>query len=64
MRVGVRGIDADTYRAAEERGTVSQDIPVNHSAVFAPVMQPTLATGAQALVVAAMAWLGADPSRQ
>jgi hippurate hydrolase len=36
---------------------VSQDIPVNHSARFAPVIQPTLDTGTQALVVAALAWL-------
>jgi hypothetical protein len=30
---------------------------VNHSAAFAPVIQPTLDTGTQALVVAALAWL-------
>lgn len=38
-------------------GRVAQDIPVNHSAGFAPVIQPTLDTGTQALVVAALAWL-------
>jgi hippurate hydrolase len=32
-------------------------IPVNHSSRFAPVIQPTLQTGTQALVVAALAWL-------
>lgn len=52
------GSDPDAYRAAEESGRVGQDIPVNHSAAFAPVLQPTLDTGTQALVVAAMAWLG------
>jgi hippurate hydrolase len=36
---------------------VYQDIPVNHSAGFAPIVQPTLDTGTQALVVAALAWL-------
>ena len=36
---------------------MSQDIPVNHSATFAPVVQPTLDTGTAALVVAALAWL-------
>lgn len=51
------GIDADTYRDAEERGRIAQDIPVNHSATFAPVVQPTLDTGTEALVVAALAWL-------
>jgi hypothetical protein len=36
-------------------------VPVNHSAAFAPVVQPTLDTGTQALVVAALTWLaGAD----
>lgn len=55
---GIGGIDPDAYRAAEESGRVPQDIPVNHSASFAPVIQPTLDTGTQALVVAALAWLG------
>lgn len=54
---GIGGIDASTYRAAEDAGRVAQDIPVNHSAFFAPVVQPTLDTGTQALVVAASAWL-------
>ena len=54
---GIGGIDPDTYRAAGAAGRVAQDIPVNHSASFAPVLQPTLDTGTQALVVAALAWL-------
>ncbi len=54
---GIGGIDPDTYRKAEEAGRVAQDIPVNHSANFAPVIQPTLDTGTEALVVAALAWL-------
>jgi hippurate hydrolase len=53
----VGGIDPDTYAAAARAGRVAQDIPVNHSAAFAPVVQPTLDTGTQALVVAALAWL-------
>jgi hippurate hydrolase len=53
----VGGIDADVYAAAEKAGRIAQDIPVNHSAHFAPVLQPTLDTGTQALVVAALAWL-------
>jgi hippurate hydrolase len=55
---GIGGIDPDRYRAAEEAGRVAQDVPVNHSAGFAPVLQPTLDTGTQAMVVAALAWLG------
>jgi len=54
---GIGGIDPDTYQAAEQAGRVAQDIPVNHSARFAPAIQPTLDTGTQALVVAALAWL-------
>ena len=54
---GVGGIDPATYRAAEQAGRVAQDIPVNHAANFAPVIQPTLDTGTQAMVVAALAWL-------
>jgi hippurate hydrolase len=53
----IGGIDADAYHRAEQAGRVAQDIPVNHSATFAPVPQPTLDTGTQALVVAALAWL-------
>jgi amidohydrolase len=55
---GIGGVDPDTYEKARAAGRVSQDIPVNHSATFAPVVQPTLDTGTSALVVAALAWLG------
>ncbi|KAA0112234.1 amidohydrolase [Mycolicibacterium sp. P1-5] len=55
---GFGGIDEAQYRAAAEAGRVSQDIPVNHSPAFAPVIQPTLDTGTEALVVAALAFLG------
>jgi hippurate hydrolase len=54
---GIGGIDPATYRAAAEAGRVTEDIPVNHSARFAPVIQPTLDTGTRALVVAALGWL-------
>jgi amidohydrolase len=55
---GLGGIDPAQYKKAAAAGRVSQDIPVNHSADFAPVLQPTLDTGTSALVVAALAWLG------
>jgi hippurate hydrolase len=55
----IGGIDADTYDAAAKAGRIAQDVPVNHSARFAPVLQPTLDTGTQALVTAALAWLAA-----
>lgn len=54
---GVGGIDPATYQKAADSGRVDQDIPVNHSPTFAPVVQPTLDTATQALVVAALAWL-------
>jgi hippurate hydrolase len=59
---GIGGIDPDAYREAEEAGRVAQDVPLNHSASFAPVIQPTLRTGTEALVVAALAEL-AGPGR-
>jgi metal-dependent amidase/aminoacylase/carboxypeptidase family protein len=54
---GIGGIDPETYRAAQKAGRLDQDIPVNHSATFAPVLQPTLDTGTQAMAAAALAWL-------
>lgn len=54
---GIGGIDPEVYQRAAEHGRVDQDIPVNHSSTFAPVIQPTLDTGTEALVVAATAWL-------
>ncbi|WP_041796785.1 amidohydrolase [Modestobacter italicus] len=55
----IGGIDPDSYDRALQAGRVAQDVPVNHSATFAPVVQPTLDTGTQALVIAALAWLAA-----
>ena len=55
---GIGGTDPATYRRAADAGRTAQDVPVNHAPTFAPVLQPTLDTGTQALVVAALAWLG------
>jgi metal-dependent amidase/aminoacylase/carboxypeptidase family protein len=33
------------------------DLPTNHSPKFVPPLQPTLRTGTEALVTAALAWL-------
>ena len=54
---GVGCIDPDKYERALKAGRVEQDIPVNHSEFFAPVIEPTLSTGTQALVVAALTYL-------
>lgn len=53
----VGSVDPQTYRSAVEKGTVGQDIPANHSPFFAPLMDPSLTTGTQAHLVAALAYL-------
>ena len=53
----VGGNDPKTY--AEAAGKLNE-LPVNHSPQFAPVLHPTLETGVEALVVGALAWLGAS----
>jgi amidohydrolase len=58
---GIGGIDPATYQRAAEAGRIAEDIPVNHSPAFAPIIQPTLDTGTEAMVTAALAWL-AQPS--
>ncbi len=55
----VGGVDPAEYQRAVDKGTVSQDIPANHSPRFAPVIDPTLTIGVQAQVVAALAYLAA-----
>nr|WP_274635980.1 amidohydrolase [Microbacterium bovistercoris] len=54
----VGGTDPQQWDAAVQAGTVDSDIPANHSPLFLPVMQPTLQTGTEALLVAAGAWIG------
>jgi amidohydrolase len=53
----IGGTDPQAYRAAEKAGRIQDDIPANHSPKFLPVLQPTLRTGTEALVTAALAWL-------
>lgn len=57
---GVGGIDPDSYRQADSAGRLAEDIAVNHAPTFAPVIQPTLDTGTQALTIAALAWLASS----
>ena len=51
------GTDPDLWDEAMQKGTLAEDIPVNHSPFFAPVMQPTLKVGITALVLGAMTFL-------
>ena len=54
----VGGTDAKTYEEALKAGKLNE-IPVNHSPHFAPVVHPTLQTGVEALVIGATAWFTA-----
>jgi amidohydrolase len=50
------GLDAQTVITAMAEGRLDS-LPGNHSPYFAPVIEPTLTTGIQALTVAARTWL-------
>jgi len=52
----VGGTDPEVYAKAKAAGTLNT-LPVNHSPQFAPVIHPTLETGVETLVVAALEWL-------
>ena len=52
----VGGTDPKKFADAAQAGKLNE-LPVNHSPYFAPVLHPTLRTGVEALVVGAMAWL-------
>jgi amidohydrolase len=54
----VGGTDPASYARAKAAGELNR-LPVNHSPEFAPVLHPTLETGVEAMVVGALAWLGA-----
>ena len=56
------GVDGGKWDKAEKAGRIADDVPVNHSALFAPVIQPTLKTGVETLCVAALAYLGCKES--
>jgi hippurate hydrolase len=57
----VGGTDPDVYAKAKQAGRLNE-LPVNHSPLFAPVIHPTLETGVETLVVAAQAWFSAERS--
>lgn len=52
----VGGTDPETYAKAKATNKINE-LPVNHSPKFAPVVHPTLRTGVETLIVAARAWL-------
>ncbi|WP_312872869.1 amidohydrolase [Kibdelosporangium persicum] len=51
------GLEFQVVMEAFQRGGM-EALPSNHSSVFAPVLEPTLTTGVDALRVAALTWLG------
>ena len=52
----VGGTDAKIYQEAKKNNQLNS-IPSNHSPKFAPVIHPTLKTGLQAMMTAAVTWL-------
>jgi len=52
----IGGTDPELYAKAKEAGKLAE-LPTNHNPRFAPVINPTLQTGVEALVAAAGAWL-------
>lgn len=52
----VGGTDPDIYAKAKASNRLNE-LPVNHSPKFAPVIHPTLRTGVETLIVATRAWL-------
>ncbi len=46
-----------TWTAAFNAGRLREDIPSNHSPRYAPVQDPTIATGIEAMITAALCWL-------
>jgi hippurate hydrolase len=54
----VGGTDPEVYAKAKKEGRISE-LPTNHNPRFAPVIHPTLETGVEALVVAALSWSSA-----
>jgi hippurate hydrolase len=53
----VGGTDPKRHAAAEAAGRIRQEIPFNHSPLFAPVPELTIPVGVDAMVSAARAWL-------
>lgn len=54
----VGGTDPEVYAKAKQANRL-QELPVNHSPKFAPVLHPTLGMGVETMVVAAQAWMPA-----
>lgn len=51
----VGGTDPGVYAKAKSEGRINE-LPVNHSPHFAPVLHPTLETDVEAMTAAVLAW--------
>ncbi|GAB7359531.1 hypothetical protein MBLNU230_g6720t1 [Neophaeotheca triangularis] len=51
-------VEQGFWDQCEVEGTLSEKIAINHSGLFAPVLRPTLQTGIEGYVVAALTFLG------
>ncbi len=51
------GFDGEKWDALEKEDKLNE-VPVNHSPYFAPVLQPTLKTGVDAICIAALTFVG------
>jgi len=56
----VGGTDPEKWNTAVAANRVETDIPFNHSPDYAPVQHPTMETGIEAMVTAALCWLDPD----
>ena len=57
------GADPRHFAGASTRAEIvaaTRDVPSNHSPLYAPVLQPTLAAGVAALTTAVLTWLGSS----
>jgi metal-dependent amidase/aminoacylase/carboxypeptidase family protein len=53
----IGGVEPELWDKAQRIETLMEEIPGNHSALFAPVIQPTMKTGVDALCIAALTFL-------
>ena len=51
------GTDPEVWDKCESEGTLMEKIPINHSALYYPVIQPTLTVATDAYVVSALTFL-------
>lgn len=58
----IGGVGEEEWAKRTEEGTLDQ-IPVNHSPYYAPAIQPTLRTGVEAMVIAALTFVGKDSGK-